>query len=244
MKGKIYVVGIGPGNKEHISLRAAEIIEEVDVVIGYKTYIDLLKDVFSIKKLISSGMKKEVERCREALEIAEAGNSVALISSGDAGIYGMAGIMLEVVHKDQSAVPVEVIPGITSSSAAASILGAPLMHDFAVVSLSDLLTDWDVIKKRLDAAAQSDFVLCLYNPKSNTRETQIETAREILLRYKNGATPVGIVKNAMRDNERVVITNLDEMLSHPIDMTTVIIIGNSKTYIANKRMITPRGYVL
>lgn len=244
MRGKIYVVGIGPGGRDHMSRRSEEAIDEAEVIIGYSTYIDLLGASISGKEVISSGMRKEVERCRRALEEAEKGKRVALVSSGDPGVYGMAGIMLEVAEKAGSGLPVEIVPGITSSSAAASILGAPLMHDHALISLSDLLTDWRVIKKRIGLAAQGDFVICIYNPRSMSRITQIEEAREILLKWRNGETPVGIVKNAMRDGCVSAITDLNRMLEHDIDMTTVIIIGNSNTYVSRDRMITPRGYVL
>ncbi len=238
-KGKIYVVGIGPGNPEYRSLAAITAIQNSDVIIGYKTYIDLIVDLTSDKKVISSGMKKEVDRCSEVIEIAKTGKNVSLVSSGDAGIYGMAGILLEMVNGE---LEVEVVCGITAVSAAASSLGAPLMHDFAIISLSDLLTDWELIKKRVDHAAQADFVIGLYNPRSKSRRTQIVEARDIMLKYKSKDTPVGIVRNAKRENESVVIATLDTMLEHEIDMFTVVIIGNAKTFEKHDKMITPRGY--
>ncbi len=236
---KIYVVGIGPGKKGDMTFRAYDALEKSDVIIGYKTYIDLIKEYFPEKELISSPMKKEVDRCREVVEIAESGKTVSLISSGDAGIYGMAGIMLEIVPEG---IETEIIPGVTASNAAAATAGAPLMHDFATISLSDLLTDWDLIKKRVDLASQGDFVISLYNPKSKGRTTQIEDAAEIMLKYKSPETPVAIVRNAGREDERVTAATLGTMLEHEIDMLTVIIIGNSKTFMKNGKIITPRGY--
>ena len=236
---KIYVVGIGPGKKGDMTFRAYDALEKSDVIIGYKTYIDLIKEYFPEKELISSPMKKEVDRCREVVEIAESGKTVSLISSGDAGIYGMAGIMLEIVPEE---IETEIIPGVTASNAAAATAGAPLMHDFATISLSDLLTDWDLIKKRVDLASQGDFVISLYNPKSKGRTTQIEDAAEIMLKYKSPETPVAIVRNAGREDEKVTAATLGTMLEQEIDMLTVIIIGNSKTFMRNGKIITPRGY--
>ncbi len=198
--GKIYVVGIGPGNMEDISVRAYRVLKNVDCIAGYKTYVDLVKDEFSEKEFYSSGMKKEIERCEEVLKIAQSGKNVALISSGDAGVYGMAGIMIEVALGSE--VEVEIIPGITSTIAGAALVGAPLMHDQAIISLSDLLTDWEVIKKRLHSASEGDFVISLYNPKSKTRVDQIVEAREIMLKYKKGTTPVALLRHIGRENNR------------------------------------------
>lgn len=239
---KIYVVGMGPGSLEDMTPRAKNAIENADLIIGYSAYIELVKSFFPGKNFISSGMTREVERCSLVLEKALEGSTVALISSGDSGIYGMAGIMLEVVNKSGKNVPVEVIPGITAASAAAAILGAPVMHDFAVISLSDLLTPWELICKRVECAAQGDFVICIYNPKSKHRSGYIGIARDIMLKYKAGGTPVGIVRNAGRQDEGYVIATLDNMLEHEIDMFTVVIVGNSKSYVENGKMITPRGY--
>lgn len=238
---KIYIVGIGPGNLEDISKRAYDVLNNVDVIIGYSTYIDLVKDEFKGKEIVSSGMKKEVERCKETLDIFRQGKSVALISSGDSGIYGMAGPMLEILNNEDA--PVEVIPGITSSIAGAALAGAPIMHDSATISLSDLMTDWDVIEKRLDCAADSDLIISLYNPKSRGRDWQIERAQEIMLKYKGANTPVAILKNIGRAGESYTSSTLAKFLEHEIDMFTVLIIGNSKTYIdSHGKMITPRGY--
>lgn len=239
---KIYVVGIGPGNIEDMTIRAQKTIEGADLVIGYSTYIDLMKDYFPGKEFISSGMTREVDRCRQALEKAAEGKDVALVSSGDSGIYGMAGIMLEVVEAAGAEVAVEVIPGITAASAAGALIGAPIMHDFTVISLSDLMTPWELIYRRIDYAAQGDFVVCFYNPKSKSRSEYIGIAREVLLKYRKGNTPVGIVRNAGRQDERATVTTLNDMLAHEIDMFTVVIVGNSQTFVKNGKMITPRGY--
>ena len=215
-KGKIYVVGIGPGNMEDISVRAYKTLKNVDVIAGYITYIDLVKDEFKEKEFYVSGMKKEIDRCEKVLELAKEGKTVALISSGDAGIYGMAGIMIEVALG--SGIDVEVIPGITSSVAGASLVGAPLMHDQAIISLSDLLTDWEVITKRIDRASEGDFVISLYNPKSKGRTEQIVEAREIMLEHKAPSTPVALLRPVGREDESYTLTNLDEMLNYEIDM--------------------------
>jgi len=241
-RGKIFVVGIGPGNREHMTGASIEAIKQSEVIVGYKTYIELIKDLLENKEVESSGMKKEVERCQKALEYAKEDKIVSLISSGDSGVYGMAGLMYDVKNQEQSDIEIEIVPGITSAQAGASSLGAPLMHDYVVISLSDLLTDWELIEKRLHCAGQGDFVVCLYNPKSHGREKQIEIARDILLKYKKPETPVGIVRNAKRGEEEVTVTTLSDMLSCNIDMFTIVIIGNSNTYAKDGKMITPRGY--
>ena len=237
--GKIYVVGIGPGKKADMTFRAYEAMEKSDIIIGYKTYMDLIKEYYPGKEMKNSPMTKEVDRCIEVLKLAKEGKNVALISSGDAGVYGMAGIMLEIADGE---VEVEIIPGVTATNAAAAIVGAPVMHDYVTISLSNLLTDWELIKKRLELAAQGDFVVSIYNPKSRGRVTQIEQAREIMLKYKPKTTPVAIVRNAGREDEEHVVTTLDEMLNHEINMLTIVIIGNANTFIKDGKMITPRGY--
>lgn len=240
--GKIYVVGMGPGNKENMTFRAYKAMEDSDILIGHKTYISLVEDMFSHKELVRSAMKKEVARCEDTLRLAQDGKIVSLISSGDAGVYGMAGIMLEVAAG--SGVEVEIVPGVTSANASGSVVGAPIMHDHATISLSDLLTDWELIKKRLDLASAGDFVISLYNPKSFSRTTQIVEAREIMMKHKGEATPVAIVRNTGREAEDYVLTTLKDMLDEEINMFTTVIIGNSKTYVAGGKMITPRGYKL
>ena len=241
-KGKLFIVGIGPGGEKYLTERAKEVIFSSQVIIGYKTYIDLISHLISGKEIISTGMKEEVKRCKKAIDLARSGKIVSLISSGDPGIYGMAGLVLELLKKYRVMVDIEIIPGILALSAASSILGAPLMNDFAVISLSDILIPWEDIEKRIELAAKGNFVIVFYNPKSKKRKNQIKKAREIILRYRKFDIPVGIVKNAKRAGESVVITNLKNMLDFDIDMNTTVIIGNSKTFIYKNFMITPRGY--
>lgn len=237
--GKIYVIGIGPGKKSDMTYRAYEVMENSDIIVGYKTYTELVKEYYPDKQIKSSSMMKEVDRCIEVLEIAKEGKIVSLISSGDAGVYGMAGIMLEI---SDGSVEIEVIPGVTATNAAGALVGAPIMHDYVTISLSDLLTDWELIKKRLKLAAEGDFVVSIYNPKSRGRATQIVEAREIMLQYKKPQTPVAIVRNVGREEQSYVLTTLDEMLNYEIDMLTLVIIGNGNTFIKNGKMVTPRGY--
>ncbi|TLM67132.1 MAG: cobyric acid synthase [Deltaproteobacteria bacterium] len=240
-QGKLYVVGIGPGDAAHLTPAARTAIAAASVVAGYRTYLDLIPELLAGKELLASGMREEVERCRQALARAAGGATVALVSGGDAGIYGMAGLALELAA--ELPVEVEIIPGISALQAAAARLGAPLMHDLAVISLSDLLTPWEVIARRLEAAASADFVVALYNPKSTARTTQIEVARDILLRHRDGATPVGIVRHACREGEAATVTTLREFTAFPIDMFSLVIVGNAATFVDGKgRMITPRGY--
>ncbi|SJZ37184.1 precorrin-3B C17-methyltransferase [Selenihalanaerobacter shriftii] len=215
------------------------------MVVGYNTYIDLLEDLIDEEQeVISTGMTKEVDRTQLAVEAAQDGKRVAMISSGDAGVYGMAGLVLEMVAENELDLSVEIIPGITAANAAASTLGAPLMHDYAVISLSDLLTPWEVIIDRLEKAAAGDFVIALYNPKSKQRTEQIKEARNIFLKHKAPDTPVGIVRSAKRGTEEMMITDLENMLNHEINMVTTVIIGNSETFTFADLMITPRGYEL
>ncbi len=241
-EGKIYVIGIGPGGKENMTYEAIQIFNDVECVVGYKSYIELIREMITDKEVISSGMKKEIERCELCFDIAEQGKKVAIVSSGDAGIYGMAGLIYEVAKRRDSKIEIEVVCGVTSSTAAASILGAPLMHDYAVISLSDLLTPWELIEKRVNYAAQGDFVTTIYNPKSMERTWQIEKVKEIFLSVRDKNTPVGIVRNAKRADESLVITTLEFMTNHDIDMFSTVIIGNSQSYIWQNKIITPRGY--
>ncbi len=243
--GKIYVVGTGPGSVAHITPYARDAIKKSDVIVGYGTYIHLIEEIIKGKEIFSTGMTQEIDRCKKAVQLALRGKSVSVISGGDPGIYAMAGLVFELLkeHKgDAPLPPVEVIPGISALNACAARLGAPLMHDFASISLSDRLTPWDLIGKRLDAAASADFVIVLYNPKSKGRPAHINKAREIILKHRSPDTPVGIVKGAMRKDERIVMTDLNRMLEHEIDMQTTVIIGNSRTFLWNNVMITPRGY--
>jgi len=243
-KGKLYVVGIGPGNPEYIAPRALSAIREAEVIVGYKTYLSLISDLIGTKETISSGMTQEIDRCRKALDLAIQGKIVAIISSGDAGIYGMAGPILEIFNELNPSIrpEIEIIPGISALNLCSAKLGAPIMHDFASISLSDRLTPWELIEKRLVAAAKADFVIVIYNPKSKGRPDHINKARDIILKFRSPNTPVGIVRSAMRDNERVIITNLENILNYDIDMQTTIIIGNSNTFAFDRYMITPRGY--
>ncbi|MDF1579940.1 MAG: cobyric acid synthase [Desulfuromonadales bacterium] len=246
MNGKLYVVGLGPGDLQHMTPVCNAALEEAAVIVGYQTYLDLIAPLLIGKEVISSGMMKEVDRCRQALAIAACGKIVALVSSGDAGIYGMAGLVLELVNEPGAAVDhveIEIIPGVSAVQAAASRLGAPLMHDFAVISLSDLLTPWALIRQRLDAVGRADFVIALYNPRSKSRVTQIEEGRDILLRHRSPDTPVGIVRNACRVGESVTLSTLATFTDEEIDMFSLVMIGNSATFVdAAGRMITPRGY--
>ena len=237
--GKIYVVGLGPGNKENMTFRAYDVLKNSDIIIGYKTYVDLIEGMFPDKKIIKSYMKKEVARCEETLKLALEGNVISLISSGDAGVYGMAGLMLEIANGQ---VEVEIVPGITSANASASLGGAPIVHDSVNISLSNLLTDWELIKKRIDLASQGDFVITLYNPKSSGRPELINEARDIMLKHKRKDTPVLIARNVGREGENYDITTLDKMLDYEINMFSTVIIGNSNTKVLNNKMITPRGY--
>ena len=237
--GKIYVVGLGPGNKENMTFRAYDVLKNSDIIIGYKTYVDLIEGMFPDKKIIKSYMKKEVERCEETLKLALEGNIISLISSGDAGVYGMAGLMLEIAGGQ---VEVEIVPGITSANASASLGGAPIVHDSVNISLSNLLTDWELIKKRIDLASQGDFVITLYNPKSSGRSELINEARDIMLKHKRKDIPVLIARNVGREGENYDITTLDKMLDYEINMFSTVIIGNSNTKVVNNKMITPRGY--
>lgn len=237
--GKIYVVGLGPGNKENMTFRAYDVLKNSDIIIGYKTYVDLIEGMFPDKKIIKSYMKKEVARCEETLKLALEGNIISLISSGDAGVYGMAGLMLEIANGQ---VEVEIVPGITSANASASLGGAPIVHDSVNISLSNLLTDWELIKKRIDLASQGDFVITLYNPKSSGRSELINEARDIMLKHKRKDTPVLIARNVGREGENYDITTLDKMLDYEINMFSTVIIGNSNTKVVNNKMITPRGY--
>ncbi len=238
----IYVIGTGPGALQCMTPEAQKALQESDVVVGYKTYLDQIDELIKEKEVISSSMMQEVDRCEKSFLLAEKGRTVALISGGDAGIYAMAGLVLEMASVRENPPEIKIIPGIAALNGCAARLGAPLMHDFAAISLSDLLTPWELITKRLEAAASADFVMVIYNPRSKKRREQIEIARDIILQLRDGKTPVGIVTNATRENESVVITDLENMLEHEIGMQSTVIIGNSTTFVWNGFMITPRGY--
>jgi len=236
----IYVVGLGPGGTEEMTERAVQALERCQIIVGYDSYIDLIRDRFQHKQLLSSPMKTEVDRCRQALALAQEGYDVALVSSGDAGVYGMAGVLLEVCS--EADVKVEIVPGITAACSAAAVLGAPLMHDFAVISLSDLLTPWSVIERRLHAAGEADFVVALYNPSSRKRADYLQKACNILLSYRPASTPAGWVRQAGREGEEHQVLTLGEMAQEKTDMVTTVIIGNSSSRIIKGRIVTPRGY--
>jgi precorrin-3B C17-methyltransferase len=229
-----------------MTVRVQKVLNEAEFIVGYKTYIELIRPLLTHQKIVATGKRQEIDRCQEAIRLAAKGHNVAVISSGDAGVYGMAGILIECLdQKGLLDLPLEIIPGVTAASAAASMLGAPLMHDFAVISLSDLLTPWEVIEKRVRLAAEGDFSLAIYNPKSKGRTQHIETVREILLRFRSPETPVGLVREALRgEKSSVQFTTLGDFTNHPIDMLTTVIIGNSQTRILGPYMVTPRGYML
>ncbi|MCW4015965.1 MAG: precorrin-3B C(17)-methyltransferase [Candidatus Bathyarchaeota archaeon] len=226
-----------------MTLKAKQEIEQAEVIIGYKTYVKLIQKI--IKKdveVFSGNMGQEVDRAKKAIQEALENKQVVVISSGDSGVYGMAGVVLEAAARQKVKVPIEVVPGVTAATAAAATLGAPLVGDFAVISLSDILTPWSLIERRLRAAAESDFGIVLYNPQSKGRKKPLAQAHKILLEYRDPKTHVGIVKNAKRQGEKATFTSLKNMLNFEIDMTTVLVIGNSKTYKVNGSLVTPRGY--
>lgn len=241
-KGKLYVVGIGPGGAADRSHRAEAAIAASSSVAGYKLYLEHISDLTAGKNIVSSGMKKERERCLEAVQLAAAGETVSLVSSGDPGVYGMAGLAIEIAEKQNANIDVEIVPGISAAGAAAAKLGAPLMLDYTCVSLSDLLVPWEFIKKRLEAVAGADMVCVIFNPRSKTRVTQLEDAARIFLKHRPGSTPVGICTALGSDEETAVISDLGGFLSLEVNMRSVVIIGNTSTKIINGRMVTPRGY--
>ncbi|MGD6851364.1 MAG: precorrin-3B C(17)-methyltransferase [Candidatus Bathyarchaeia archaeon] len=243
--GRVSVVGIGPGSPEHLTPKARAAIEAADVVVGYGTYIKLIQNIIKKNAEVASGtMGKEVERAQIAVDKAKEGKVVVMVSSGDPGVYGMAGIVLEVAAKDKTPVPVEIIPGVTAATAASAILGAPLISDFAVISLSDLLTPWEKIERRLEAASSADMSIVLYNPQSQGRVEPLIKAYEIMMKHIDPQTPVGIVRQAGREGQNYTITTLKDMLNCDIDMVTTIVVGNSATKVINGKMVTARGYDL
>ena len=241
----VYVVGLGPGAGEQMTVRAEKILEACPVILGYTVYIDLVREQYPEKKFLSTPMKQEVKRCQMAFEEAVKGQDVAMVCSGDAGVYGMAGLIYE-VGREYPEIKIEIIPGITAATGGAAVLGAPLMHDFAVISLSDLLTPWETIENRLDAAAKTDFSICLYNPSSRKRAGYLKRACEIFLRYKSADTVCGIVKNIGRDGETKKVMTLAELKDYEADMFTTVFVGNSRTEKSvlggQNWMVTPRGY--
>ena len=243
---KISVVGIGAGSLDEMTPRARRAIESAEVVAGYNTYIKLIEPLTVGKKIIGRAMMQEVERCQLAVEETLSGRNVAVVSSGDAGIYGMAGLVVEMILDlpEDTRPQFEIVAGISAVNAAAAILGAPLMHDFAVISLSDLMTPWDLIRKRIRAAGEGDFVIALYNPKSKRRVTQLDEVQRILLDLRKPETPVGIVTNAGRDGQTKIISTLENFTREEVNMFSIVLIGNSQTFVKSGFMITPRGYKL
>lgn len=240
---KMFIVGLGPGGLSEITPRAQQAIADSDVIAGYHVYIDLIKDIVSGKELISTGMMGEVERCRAAVEAAVSGKTVTVVSSGDAGVYGMAGLCCQLAEPYPQ-LEIQVIPGVTAACSASAILGAPLTHDFATISLSDLLTQWDVIEKRLRLAAEADFVIAIYNPASRKRKDHLARACAEILKHRTPETPCGLARNIGREGESGEILTLEKLKDTEVDMFTTVVIGNSNTKVINGRLVTPRGYHL
>lgn len=239
---KVTVIGLGPGAGLDLTGHARRALEDCDMIVGYTAYIDLIKEEFSHKEMGSTGMRREVDRCRWAVEEALKGKSVAVVCSGDSGVYGMAALIYEVAQ-EYDPIEIEVISGITAACGGAAVLGAPLTHDFAVISLSDLLTPWDLIETRLECAAKGDFVMALYNPSSKNRPDYLQKACDILLRTKSGDTLCGTVRNIGRTGEEGKLYTLAELRNTPVDMFTTVFIGSTATVNLGGKMVTPRGYL-
>lgn len=238
---KVYVVGLGPGAGTQMTIEAQAAISRADIIVGYTVYVDLIKEDYPEKTYLTTPMKQEAKRCQMALEEAQKGKCVAMVCSGDAGVYGMAGLMYE-VGEAYPDVEIEIVPGITAAIGGAAVLGAPLTHDFAVISLSDLLTPWEKIEKRVKAAAMADFVICLYNPSSKKRHDYLKRACEYMLEYQSEDTLCGLVHNIGREGESYRILTLGELKDAAVDMFTTVFIGNMQTKLVNGKMVTPRGY--
>ena len=238
---KIYVIGIGPGSYEQMTIKAAEALKKCDVIVGYTVYVDLLREYFGEKEFLTTPMRQEVRRCEMAFEEAAKGRTTAMVCSGDAGIYGMAGLMYEIGEKYPD-IELEIIPGVTAAIGGAAVLGAPMSHDCCLISLSDLLTPWEKIEKRLLAAAQADFVICLYNPSSKKRADYLDKACDLMLRYKSEDTVCGVVINIAREGEAMQILSLKELQKTAVDMFSTVFIGNCDTKVIDGKMVTPRGY--
>jgi len=239
--GKIYVVGIGPGDERFITPQARAAMECSDFIVGYTVYIELIRALFPSKQFMTTGMRMEKERCELCLRLALEGNTISLVCSGDAGVYGMASLMLELAANEPG-IELEIVPGITAALSGAAVLGAPIGHDFCVISLSDLLTPWELIEKRLVYAAQADFSIVMYNPASHKRPKHLMKACDILLKYIEPCRPCGYVENIGRENEKYELCTLSELASRQVNMFTTVFIGNSGSRIINNRLITPRGY--
>ncbi|MCY3854398.1 MAG: precorrin-3B C(17)-methyltransferase [Thaumarchaeota archaeon] len=248
MQGKLYIVGIGPGSHDHMTFYAKKIINESDTIVGYETYVNLVNDLIRGKDVYRYAMTQEVDRAQQCIKLAKSGKIVSLISSGDPGIYGMAGLIYEILAESkwdpQNDITVEIVPGISALNSCSSLIGSPLMTDFAVLSMSDLLVPWEIITKRVEAAAKGDFVIVIYNPSSKRRTHQIKDTRQILLKYRSPNTPVAIIKGAYRESEKIIITNLQNLNNeyNNLGMISTVIIGNSSTYNYKNLIINPRGY--
>ena len=248
MAGKLYIVGVGPGHHDHMTFRAKQVIEESDTIVGYTTYVNLVENLIDGKDIYRYAMTQEVERAQQCIDLANEGKIVSLVSSGDPGIYGMAGLIYETLATTgwdpSDELKVEIIPGVSALNSCASIVGSPLMTDFAVVSMSDLMVPWEIIQKRVKSAAQGDFVLVIYNPKSQKRIHQLQDTQKILLEHRKPTTPVAIIKSAYRESETIVMTDLENLLNfdEELGMTSTVIVGNSSTYTYKDLMINPRGY--
>lgn len=238
---KLYIVGFGPGGFKYMTNEAVAVMQEADVIVGYSTYVELVKEHFPEKEFYQTPMKKEIDRCRWAIEETMKGRNVALVCSGDSGIYGLAGLIYELA-KDYPPFEIEVVAGVTAACSGGSVLGAPLTHDFAVISLSDLLTPWETIEERVKMAAKADFVICLYNPSSIKRHDYLQKACDMMLEYKKKDTVCGYVRNIGRDGEEYAICTLEELREVNVDMFTTVFIGNFNTKNINNKMVTPRGY--
>jgi precorrin-3B C17-methyltransferase len=247
-KGRLYVVGVGPGHHDHMTFRAKQVIEESEIIVGYDTYVSLVEDLIEGKEVYRYAMTQEVDRANQAIEFAEKGRIVSLVSSGDPGIYGMVGLIYEILAdrkwKHDEGIYVECVPGVSSLNSCSALIGSPLMTDFAVVSMSDLLVPWEIIVKRVEAAALGDYVTVIYNPASKKRIHQLKDTKDIFLKYRKPDTPVAIVKGAFRDSQKIVVTTLEKLLDYNdmLGMITTVIIGNSSTFNYNGLMINPRGY--
>ena len=238
---KVYAVGIGPGGEEFFTQEAKAALERADVIAGYTVYVDLVKDLYPDKETYTTPMKQEIERCRWAIEKASTGKTVAMVCSGDAGVYGMAGLLFELADQYDD-VEIEVVAGVTAANSGAAVLGAPLGHDFCLISLSDLLTPWELIEKRLHCASEADFAICIYNPRSKKRADYLQKACNIIMEHKSPDTICGWVKNIGREGQEYNIVKLAELENEPVDMFTTVFIGSASTKIIAGRMVTPRGY--
>ena len=248
MTGKLYIVGVGPGHHDHMTFRAKRVIEESDTIVGYETYVNLVEDLIEGKDDHRYAMTQEVERAHQCIDLAKEGKIVSLVSSGDPGIYGMAGLIFEILAESgwnpENDLQVELVPGVSALNSCASLIGSPLMTDFAVVSMSDLLVPWEIIVKRVEAAAQGDYVIVIYNPSSKKRIHQLQDTRKLLLKYRKASTPVAIIKGAFRKSQTIVMTDLEHLEEHSdkLGMISTVIVGNSSTYNFKDLMINPRGY--